>query len=175
MLSRMRLTMMVALALLLIASLLPACATTPVPVQLPDVTSSPDSYKNKVIELTGFVIEYQPASGDAYRTFQFSIGCGPDDTLNVHAAGYTAEAIAKAAALVRNAYETGKPLTVTGTLELYEPESPQAAPVPELTLRTIEYQGETINVARGPKTSPGFELGGWQIIPSIGINATITP
>jgi hypothetical protein len=156
---------------LLVILLLPACATIPpTSLELDDALSNPEAYKGKRLELTGFVIEYEPARGDVYRTLQFTLGYGPEEKLRVYAAGYTADAITKASILVRNAYESGKPLTVTGKLELGAPDSH-----PELKLETIEYLGEKINVSRGPRTSSGFELGGWQFVPSIGIEATITP
>jgi hypothetical protein len=134
---------------------------------------NPEAYKGKRLELTGYVMDYEPARGDAYRTLYFILASGPDDRLPVFASGYTADAIAKASALIGRAYETQEPLTVTGTLKVsQEGETPSR---PELRLETVEYAGEKIDVTRGRKTAPGFDVGGWVVTPSIGVGITITP
>ena len=150
------------------------CArTAPLKADLRDVLDDPDAHKGERIELTGHVIDYEPAGGDTYRTLNFTLGLGLDDKILVYGAGYTAEAIAKASQLLGEAFEAGGPVTVSGKLRI-DPDAETDAAA-ELRLESVEYGGRKINVTRGRKTRPGFEVGGWHFTPSIGIGMTFTP
>ena len=163
---------LVFITLLLIVS--PGCATSkPARIDMQNVLAAPQVYKNKYVSLTGYVIDFEPARGDTYRTLFFTLGVGPDEKIAVSAAGYTAEAISKASMLVGHAYLEHELLTASGRLKVKELDESKEV---ELKLRVIEYAGSKIDVTQGRKTQPGFQFGGgWRIIPSIGIDATITP
>ena len=150
------------------------CATArPVKLDIQTVLDNPQVHKNKYVEITGYVIDYEPARGDTYRTLYFTLGLEPDEKMPVSAAGYTADALFKASMLVGDAFEAHEPLTATGKLKVRKQDESEGT---ELRLRTVEYGGTKVDVTRGPKTEPGFGMGGgWRIIPSIGIDATITP
>jgi hypothetical protein len=135
------------------------------------VLSDPGAYDNQRVELTGKVVDYEPARGDTYRTLYFSLGFGPDETMAVSYSGYEADAIAKASALVSDAFETGGILIVVGELKAGEGEGAST----ELVLESVEFGGRRIDVTRGRKTRTGFEVGGFHIVPSIGIGATFSP
>ncbi|UCD58376.1 MAG: hypothetical protein JSV16_04470 [Candidatus Hydrogenedentota bacterium] len=159
---------------LLAASWAAGCATTaPVKLELNEVITNPQAHKNERVEVTGDVIDYEPARGDAYRTLQFTLGLGPDEKILVFSAGYTADAIAKASKLVEEAFRAREPITVAGKLRV-GPEAETVGGV-ELRLERVEYRGRKIDVTRGRRTRPGFEVGAWHVTPSIGIGATFTP
>ena len=153
------------------AILLCSCATgPPLRPELSHVLAEPDTYRNERVELSGRVVDYEPASGDEYRTLYFSLGAGPEEKISVFGLGYGADAISKAADLVGEAFKAGEPLTVVGRLKTAG--EPGRA---ELRLESVEFGGRRINVTKGRKTKPGFEVGGFHIVPSIGINATFSP
>ncbi len=163
-------------AFLLIVACAAGCATTaPARLDLAEAVENPQAHKNKRVELTGHVVTYEPARGDAYRTLHFTIGYGPDEKIAVFSSGYTADAIAKASALVEEAFDAGEPLTVVGKLKV-APDAKTTAGA-ELRLESVEYKGQKIDVRRGRKTRPGFSVGvgGWYFTPSVGVGATITP
>lgn len=161
---------------LLVAGCAVGCATTPpARLDLSEAVANPQAHKNERVELTGHVITYEPARGDAYRTLLFTIGYGPDKKIAVFSSGYTADAIAKASALVEEAFDANEPLTVVGKLKV-APDAETAGGA-ELRLESVEYKGQKIDVTRGRKTRPGFSVGvgGWYFTPSVGVGATITP
>jgi hypothetical protein len=153
-------------AVTLLAGWLTGCATAPpARLELSQALASPQTYNDRRVELTGFVLGYEPLSGDIYRTLQFRLGTEQGEGIEVFGAGYTAKAIADASALVRNAFETHEPVTVVGTLSVSE-----GAPA-ELRLESLQYRGQTIAVTRGHRSLPGIGAGGWYIAPSIGVQA----
>jgi hypothetical protein len=150
------------------------CATTaPTRADLSSVAENPQNYRNQRLELTGKVIDYEPARGDTYRTLLFTLGVGPTKKIPVFASGYTAEAIAKASQLVGEAHTANQPLTVTGKMKIGKTENDPAAA--ELRLESVEYAGRKVDVKHGQKTRPGFQVGGFVFTPSVGVGATITP
>ena len=158
---------------LALCALMAGCATTaPTRLDLGSVLDNPMAHKNKRVELTGNVLDYEPARGDTYRTLFFALGFGPDEKIPVSVAGYNAEAIAKASALVKEAFDSREQLTAVGKLKV---EADEGAGSPELKLDAVEYRGRKIDVTRGRKTQPGFEVGGFVFSPSIAVGATITP
>ena len=156
----------------IIAGLFSACATSP-PLRpdMHNVLADPGVYNNQRVELTGQVIDYEPAIGDTYRTLHFKLGFGPEEKISVFCSGYGADAIAKASNLVGEAFETGGTLLVVGKLKAGEGDGTSA----ELALESVEFGGRRIDVTRGRKTRTGFEVGGFHITPSIGIGATFSP
>ena len=160
--------------LLQMICLFSGCTTSkPVRLDMQGLLDSPQAYKNKNVALTGYVIDFEPARGDTYRTLYFMLGVGSDEKIAVSAAGYTAESISKASMLVGQAFEEHELLTATGRLKVRKQDESDKV---ELKLRVIEYGGRKIDVARGRKAQAGFQFGGgWRIVPSIGIDANITP
>lgn len=152
-------------ALLILINLVSACATSPTRLDINNILTASHAYHNRRVELTGNVIDYEPAAGDTYRTFQFTLGIGPEEKIRVSGSGYTADAIAKASDLVWEALVAREPLTVVGTIEADE-----GVP-PELRLESVEYEGRRIDVTRGRNARRG--LGGFRIVPSFGLNITI--
>ena len=143
--------------LLLGAGMTAGCATTaPVRLDISSVLQNPQTYKNKNIELTGHVVDYEPIRGDTYRTLVFTLGVEPDEKIFVSAAGYSAEAIAKASILVREAHEEHEHITVTGKLKVAKD---QESAAPELKLKTVAYGGQKIDVTGGRRTQPRFNVG----------------
>ena len=144
------------------------CATTTTPsrVELHSVLSDPGAYHNHRVEIIGRVIDYEPAGGDTYRALHFTLGYGSEEKVFVFGSGYAA-AVAKASSLVGDAFRTGEPVMVIGKLK--------AGKNAELRLESVEHRGRKIDVTRGRRTRPGFDVGGFHVTPSIGINATITP
>lgn len=152
----------------LLMALISACATTqPIKSDIPTVLADPETYHKKRVELSGMVLDYEPARGDTYRTLQFTLGVGPNEKIPVFCSGYTADAIAKASDLAGEAFRARKPVIVVGILRTDE-----VAPA-ELKLESIEYGDRIIDVTRGRKTRPGFDAGGFRIVPSIGIGVVI--
>lgn len=150
------------------------CATTPpTRLDLHQVLSEPQSYHNQRIEITGYVVEYEPARGDTYRTLHFALGSGPEKKVSVFSFGYGADSISKASDLVGEAFRAGEPISVVG--ELRAGEDPGRAPGAEIRLESVEFRGRKIDVTRGRRTRAGFDLGDFHITPSILIDATITP
>ncbi len=150
-----------------------ACATVPpLRPEMSHVLAEPDTYRNERVELSGRVVDYEPASGDRYRTLYFTLGAGPEEKIPVFGSGYGADAIAKASDLVGEAFRAGEPLTVVGRLKTSGGSDPGRA---ELKLESVEFGGRRIDVTKGRKTQPGFEVGGFHIVPSIGISATFSP
>ena len=159
---------------LIMAGVFGACATAaPTRLDLQDLAVNPRAHKNERIEVTGHVVDYEPARGNAYRTLYFTLGLEPDGKIAVFSSGYTADAIAKASALVREAFEAREPLTVVGKLKIDE--KAEAEPVAELRLESVEYGGRKVRVNRGRRTRSGMSVGGWYFRPSIGIGATFSP
>lgn len=149
------------------------CArTAPVQRDILEVTANPETYKNERVEVTGNIIDYEPARGDAYRTLSFTIGSGPRQKLNAFVAGYNADAIAKASTLIGEAFEAGEPITATGKIKV---DSKVEQAIPELSLESVEYDGRKIDVKRGRKTRSGLSIGGGYFGSSIGVGATVTP
>jgi hypothetical protein len=139
------------------AGLVAGCATAdPARLDIPVVLENPQAHRNERIELSGYVIDYEPARGDTYRTLVFTLGGESGEKILVSAAGYSAEAIAKASILVREAYEASATITVTGKLTVAKNDE---SAVPELSLRTIEYGGQKIDVTKGHRTKPRFNIG----------------
>ncbi len=171
---RMTTVFLRASALLLLLTAIISCATTP-PARLDvrDVANNPQSYANQRVELTGYVLDYQPAAGDTYRTLNFSLGLSPNEKLAVTAAGYTAASIAKASTLVEEARRNQELITVVGKMKVEATE--RTVSRSELRLESVEYKGQKIRVTQGPRSQPGLSVGGWYFSPSIGIGATITP
>ena len=150
------------------------CArTAPVRLEPGDLVSNPRTHRNKRVELAGHVLDYEAPRGDAYRTFSFTVGLRPDEKIEVVCSGYTAGAIEKAARLVGEAFEAREAITVVGKVKIDSRAG--AIPAYELKLESVHYKGQEIVITRGHKTRPGFEVGGWHVTPSIGIQATITP
>ena len=136
-----------------------------------NVLADPGVYNNQRVELTGQVIDYEPARGDTYRTLHFTLGFGPEEKISVFCSGYGADAIAKSSNLVGEAFEAAGTLIVIGKLKAGKGDRTSA----ELALESVEFGGRRIDVARGRKTRTGFEVGGFHITPSIGIGATFSP
>jgi hypothetical protein len=134
------------------------------------VLGDPAAFDNRRIELTGQVIDYEPAIGDIYRTLRFIFGSDAGQAITIIYSGYEADAIAKASILVGDAFEAGGILTVVGTLSAGEGDGASA----EVTLESVEYKGRRIDIAGGRKTRTGFEAGGFHITPSIGIGVTFS-
>jgi hypothetical protein len=152
--------------------LVSACATTPpLRVDVHSVLVDPGAFDNRRVELVGQVVDYEPARGDTYRTFRFTLGFGPQEKIPVVCSGYTADAIAKASALVGEAAEAEGAVVAIGKLQAGEGERATA----ELALESVEFEGRRIDVTRGRKTRSGFDVGGFHIIPSIGISTTFSP
>ena len=78
-------------------SLINCARTAPVQRDIFEVTANPQAHKNERIEVTGNVINYEPARGDAYRTLSFTMGVGPQEKIAVFIAGYNADAMDPAA------------------------------------------------------------------------------
>ncbi len=153
-------------ALILVPSLLSGCATAPATrLDLTQALTNQQAYNDKRIELSGPVFNYEPASGDLYRTLHFTLGNESGELIEVFGSGYTAKAIADASALVREAFENREPITVVGVLSV-----PPNAP-PELKLESVQYRGQTIDIGRGHRSVPGVGAGGWYVAPSFGVNA----
>jgi hypothetical protein len=149
------------------------CATTKAQsINVFDLTQDPQSHKNERVQVTDYVAAYEPARGDTYRTLSFALGSQPGTHIAVSCAGYNAEAIAKASALVGKAFENHGRITVTGKAKVDSKTEPALS---ELRLESVEYGGRKINVSRGRRTRPGFGVGGWYFSPSIAVGATITP
>ena len=159
--------------LLIAAGILSGCASAPpTSVDLRETFFNPQAYHNERVELVGYVVDYEPAGGDTYRTLHFTLGLGPDEKVAVFGSGYTADAIAKASGMVGEAFEDREPVSVIGKLKVAGgPDGPGA----ELRLESVEYKGRKIDVARGRKTRPGFDVGGWRIVPSVGISTSFSP
>ena len=152
--------------LLLAAGWGSGCATAPAArLDLTQALTNPQAYNDKQVELTGSVLNYEPLSGDVYRTLHFTLGGESGEQIEVFGSGYTAKAIADASTLVRDAFENREPITVVGLLSV-----PPDAP-PEIKLESVQYKGETIDIGRGRRSLPGVGAGGWYIAPSIGIGA----
>jgi len=150
------------------------CATTaPARLDLGEVVTNPEVHRNKRVELTGYVFDYEPARGDVYRTLYFTVGSSPEEKIGVGCEGYTAGAIEKASRLVEQAFEAREPITVVGKVRIETKDDTISRH--ELQLESVRYREQEIVVTRGRKTSPGFEIGGWHVTPSIGIQATIIP
>ena len=150
-----------------------ACACETAPPLRPEighVLINPDTYHDKRVEFSGRVIDYEPATGDEYRALRFTIGVGPSKKIPVYGGGYGADAIAKASDLVGEAYRSDETLTVVGKLKAAGGNGPA-----ELRLESVGFEGRKIDLRRGRKTRPGFEVGGFHITPSIGVSATFTP
>lgn len=159
-------------AFTIIVGLFSACATSPpLRPEMHNVFADPSVYNNQRVELTGQVIDYEPARGDTYRTLHFTLGSGPEEKISVFCSGYGADAIAKASNLTGEAFETGETLIVIGKLKAGEGDGTSA----ELALESVEFGGRRIDVTRGRKSRTGFEVGGFHITPSIGIGATFSP
>lgn len=149
-----------------------ACATSaPLRTDVKNVLADPGAYDNRRIELSGWVIEYEPARGDTYRTLRFTLGFDFDEKVPVFCSGYEADAIAKASILVGEAFETGGTLVVIGNLKAGEGDGTPA----EVMLESVEFAEQHIEVTSGRKTRSGFDVGGFHITPSIGIGATFSP
>jgi len=160
-------------ALLITAGILSGFASAPpTSVDLRQAFFNPQAYHNERVELIGYVVDYEPAGGDTYRTLHFTLGLGPDEKVAVFGSGYTADAIAKASGMVGEAFEERGPVSVIGKLEVAG--GPDGAGA-ELRLESVEYKGRKIHVARGRKTRPGFDVGGWRIVPSVGISTSFSP
>ncbi|MBI5117200.1 hypothetical protein HZA56_12060 [Candidatus Poribacteria bacterium] len=173
-----------ALVALLLTLTFATCATTqPVRLDARDVAANPQTYANQRVELTGYILDYQPPAGDTYRTWNFTFGLSPTEKFAVSVAGYTAASIAKASRLAERAYRNQEPVTVVGKLKVDskagvvtgDGAAVAQAVRAELKLESIECKGEKINVTAGPRSQPGLSVGGWYFTPSIGIGATITP
>lgn len=159
--------------LIVAAGILSGCASAPpARVDLRQTFFNPQAYHNERVELIGYVVDYEPAGGDTYRTLHFTLGLGPDEKVAVFGSGYTADAIAKASGMVGEAFEGREPVSVIGKLKVAG--GPDGAGA-ELRLESVEYKGRKIHVARGRKTRPGFDVGGWRIVPSVGISTSFSP
>jgi len=153
-------------AILMLLWVTNGCATAPAALlDLNQALTNQQAYKDKRVEISGFVIAFEPLSGDAYRALHFKLGSESGEQIEVSGSGYTAKAIADASALVREAFENREPITVVGLLSV-----PPDAP-PEIKLESVQYKGETIDIGRGRRSLPGVGAGGWYIAPSIGIGA----
>lgn len=169
----MRLGFYTAVVVVFAMAWLQGCASAPpARTDVGEILSGPQDYRNERVELTGNVLDFDPARGDTYRTLDFLLGYGEGERIRVFYAGYTAEAISKASALVGKAYEKNEPVTVVGKVRV-EKNNPDA--VPELKLESVEYGGEKVNVGGGPSTRPGFSVGGWYFTPSVGVGVTLHP
>ncbi len=153
-------------------SLVNCARTAPVQRDILEVTANPQTHKNERIEVTGKVINYEPARGDSYRTLSFTMGVGQQQKLNAFIGGHNADAIAKASTLVGEAFEAGKPVTVIGKVKI---DSKVEQAIPELRLESVEYEGQNIDVTQGKKTRSGLSIGGGYFGSSIGIGATVSP
>lgn len=157
----------IVISVLFLAAGSSGCATVPpARLDLSQALTNQQAYKDKRVELAGFVLNFEPLSGDVYRTLHFALGSESGEQIEVFGSGYTAKAIAEASALVREAFEDREPITVVGVLSV-----PPNAP-PELKLESVQYKGQTIDIARGRRSLPGVGADGWYFAPSIGVNAS---
>ncbi|RJP15643.1 MAG: hypothetical protein C4520_19930 [Candidatus Abyssobacteria bacterium SURF_5] len=124
------------------------CASQPVPTTLDAIFENPAQYRNENVEFSAQVLENPPPSGDLYRTWTFLVGHPDIGRILVTEAGYNPATINKAYHLVEEAAQAGEPVTITGELRVGPHRSLKAGA--EIDLRSVSYQGITIDTNEGP-------------------------
>jgi len=124
------------------------CASAPIATDLSAIAENPGAYKNKRIEITGFVLENQPPRGDEYRTWAFSIGSSQTYRIMASEEGFNPSTIEKAYHLVEEARRTGEAVTVTGRLRVGPYQELRSGM--EIELDSVRYRDIEIRTDKGP-------------------------
>lgn len=138
-----------------------ACATTPTPTSVGTAVGEDATYRNKLIEVQGWIREYEEPAGGAVRTWSFVVVDADGNTLRTYVDDRDAEDIAEADRLVKRAREGDEPIVAVGYLRTGEYKGRSGGP--RLELREVRFRDEGVKLGRrrddGYRSGPRFGIG----------------
>lgn len=132
---------------LLVPLLAAGCSTTPRRADVRTAVTDDTQLRNKLIEVHGWVRDYDPPQGDEVRTWNFVVEDEQGEQLRVYVDDRDAEDVAAADRLVRLARTADAPLVLVGYLRTGKYRNVTGGP--RLELREVRYKDEWVRL--GPR------------------------